>query len=288
VPIYHPDVSAAGQWTEDELKSKKQNLFQRYALAWFFFFAYFFNFALLGIHLYIVEIRAPWLNLLQVFSPTYSAILVAALIGGTTEIRRLLSGWTRWKVSWVWYLAAFSMILIPLIVAIVYMVIGNPVEGLQSGATLGAFLSSLLMAFLAGPISEETGWRGFVLPRLQAKYNALVSSLILGFFWAFWHLPFYLTPGSSSQGNFPLFIFVPIVFALTILFTWVYNNTKGSLLLTMLMHFSFNSTSIFLTGFFGILPQSLLFTVAGPLLGILMVVVVFVAGPKNLSKKRVT
>jgi membrane protease YdiL (CAAX protease family) len=273
---------------EDELADSKKSTFQRYPLAWFFFFAYFFNFALLGLHLYVIKFDTFWLSILQVFSPTYSAFFLAALLGGTEEIRRLLSGWTRWKVRWVWYLAAFSMILIPLGVATVFILLGNPTPGLQSGATAVSFLSALLLAFITGPISEETGWRGFALPRLQAKYNALISSLILGFFWAFWHIPFYLLPGSSSQANFPLIIFVPIVFALTILFTWVYNNTKGSLLLTTLMHFSFNSTSIFLTGFFGILPQSLLFTVAGPLLGILMIVVVVIAGPRNLSRRRVT
>ena len=67
-----------------------------------------------------------------------------------------------------------------------------------------------------------------MLPRLQAKHSALASSLILGLVWGFWHLPKYLAPDYS--GSFALNMVKFLTEA--ILYTWLFNNTRGSLLLT--------------------------------------------------------
>lgn len=137
--LNHPGAPAVRHNAEDELKKSGPNLFRRYPLAGFFFFAYAFNFAILGIHLYVVEIQTTWLSLLQVFTPTYSALLMASLVGGRTEIRRLLSGWTRLKVGWVWYMAAFSMLGIPLIVALIYILLGILLQVCRTGLPSGRF-----------------------------------------------------------------------------------------------------------------------------------------------------
>jgi uncharacterized protein len=71
----------------------------------------------------------------------------------------------------------------PLEFALVYGAIGNPVPGLQQGWTLPLILGQLVFQLFSGPLAEEAGWRGFALPHLQEKYNALVSSLILGMIW---------------------------------------------------------------------------------------------------------
>lgn len=117
---------------------------------------------------------------LNAFSPTISALIIAWIIGGSAEVKRLLSGFTRWNVGLRWYLAAAFLFLGPLAVALIYIALGNEVPGIQPGLTVSVFAGQLLFTLFSGPLSEEAGWRGFALPRLQEKFNALNSSLILG------------------------------------------------------------------------------------------------------------
>jgi membrane protease YdiL (CAAX protease family) len=100
------------------------------------------------------------------------------------------------------------------------------------------FVSTLI---LGGPLGEEPGWRGFALPRLQRVHGPLVGSLILGILWALWHVPLFWS-GVWTPPTIPnIIMFILMTTALTIIMTWVFNNAKGSLLITMLMHASFNT-----------------------------------------------
>ncbi len=146
-------------------------------------------------------------------------------------------------------------------------------------------LGTIIFTLFSGPFSEELGWRGFALPRLQTKYNALVSSLILGVIWTFWHIPLFFTAG-AAQMSIPFPIYLVLVTTITIYLTWLYNNTRGSLIITILAHFFFNLTG-FLTGVLGLMPPMLFYMVAGSLLGLVTVAAVFIFGPRHLSKKPV-
>lgn len=93
----------------------------------------------------------------------------------------------------------------------------------------------------AGPLQEEFGWRGYALPRLQARFSAVTSSLIVGFFWWLWHLPAVFIPGKFMTNDLVVFLaLLPVVVSASVLFTWIYNNTNGSLLATLLAHTSMN------------------------------------------------
>jgi membrane protease YdiL (CAAX protease family) len=93
---------------------------------------------------------------------------------------------------------------------------------------------------LWGPgLFEEIGWRGFALPYLQQRYSALTSSLIIGLVWALWHVPFFV--GAIPFPWEDLVFFVPLVIVCSIIFTWVYNTTDGSLLAVILLHGAINS-----------------------------------------------
>jgi membrane protease YdiL (CAAX protease family) len=100
--------------------------------------------------------------------------------------------------------------------------------------------------FIYGPIPEELGWRGYALSRLQARWNALVSSLILGAIWALWHLPLFFIKDTLFYRHgawSPWFWqFMTTVIPLSIIFTWIFNNTRRSTLAAILFHFMTNVT----------------------------------------------
>lgn len=221
---------------------------------------------------------------LYAFSPTISALIVASAIGGKKEILNLLSGFTRWKVGFKWYLAALFLFLGPFVYGLFYIALGNPAPGMKAGTTIYIILSQLAFNLFSGPISEELGWRGFALPRLESKYNALVSSLILGVVWFGWHIPLYFVPGSAQRG-IPPFVYLMLVIVLTIYITWLYNNTKGSLIITTLAHFSFNCAGGFIASTLGLLPPLILYIGAGSMLTLSVVLILIFFKPKNLSRK---
>ena len=104
-----------------------------------------------------------------------------------------------------------------------------------------------LMNFIHGGLSEEPGWRGFALPRLQARFSPLVASLILGVLWAVWHAPARLG-GLEAKSLEDTLVEWLLIVVVTFLFTWLFNRTKGSLLATALLHASMNTSSHFLPG----------------------------------------
>jgi uncharacterized protein len=170
----------------------------------------------------------PWLltsflHTLGLFAPTFAAIIVTGAIKGKPGIIALLKRIAYWRVGLPWYLfVLFSTAVIGFLAIGLYVLTG----GTAPAISFYIFLPGIITCGL----TEEIGWRGFALPELQKKYSALTSSVIIGVIWAFWH--FIITPGN------PLFlmVFSLEVVMLSILFTWVYNNTKGSILLVALYH----------------------------------------------------
>jgi membrane protease YdiL (CAAX protease family) len=125
---------------------------------------------------------------------------------------------------------------------------------------LGMMLLSFLYNIAYSALSEEPGWRGFALPRLQAKFSPLVSSLILGVLWAVWHAPGRFGGVEAKSVSDTLVEWVLIVLV-TVIFTWIFNRTKGSVLVTALLHPAMNATTKYLTGSLGALLLLLLFMI---------------------------
>jgi membrane protease YdiL (CAAX protease family) len=103
----------------------------------------------------------------------------------------------------------------------------------------------LQQTLVGSSMGEELGWRGYLLPRLQRRFGALVASVVLGLIWGLWHLPLALTPGDVRSETFFGWTLLGLV-AAAILFTWVYNNTRGSLLIALLFHTAINMVGLFL------------------------------------------
>jgi hypothetical protein len=269
---------------EQNMNTKRNNWVSRHQLISFFVLAYAIAYAIALISLYVINIpQNTFFSYVMIFSPTISALVVSAISGGWQGIKKLLSGFTRWKFGFGWVIATLSLTLIPLLVALVYTLLGNTSPGIKPGTTASFLLLNLLYTLINGPLGEETGWRGFALPRLQRRFGALVSSLILGVIWACWHLPFYFI--SAGQDGIPFYIYVVMVLAITIFITWIYNNTQGNLALCMLAHFCFNFNSAFIVGFLGLLPPMVFYISCGGGLAVYIVIIILVFRAKNLSRK---
>lgn len=99
------------------------------------------------------------------------------------------------------------------------------------------FIGFLIYNLLFFGFGEEVGWRGYALPRLQRQYNALVASLLLTLFWAVWHLPlFFYRPGFTGMDTPGIFGWVFSLLTGSILLSWLYNDSKGSLLACAIFH----------------------------------------------------
>jgi membrane protease YdiL (CAAX protease family) len=175
------------------------------------------------------------------WAPAIAALLAAALTGGRAALRDLGERLVRWRVGWQWYVvvilgpAAFS-----LVVAALYALLGGAWTEAAPPALRGEVplpLLPLFLAILSGTdgLGEELAWRGFALPRLLTRHNALVASLVLGTLWGLWHLPLVWTEGATMYQQ-PIWLFLADILAKSVLFTWVFLHTRGSVLLAVLLH----------------------------------------------------
>lgn len=171
----------------------------------------------------------PWFT----FVPMIVGLFMAGVTGGRDALKSIGASIIRWDVNPAWYIAAIGT---PFVVQFVSVLL-NPLFGSAAPAwsnippLMEVMPMVALYAVFSGPLGEEIGWRGFALPRLLESHSALAASLILGSVWAIWHLPLYLVGDFSFYGAF-----MPVIAA--IVFTWVFQNSKGSVLLAILMHVS--------------------------------------------------
>ncbi|MEX2729102.1 MAG: CPBP family intramembrane glutamic endopeptidase, partial [Candidatus Sigynarchaeum springense] len=165
------------------------------------------------------------LGFIGAFGPLVSAIIVTSIYEGKEGIKNLFKKALDHRFKKRWWLPVFllmpALVLVAFAIAVLTDGVVPPLEALSQPAILvPAFFSVLL---LSGPFEEEFGWRGYALPRLQARFNPRVSSVVLGIVWAAWHIPQFMVPGNGMFYKTPLFTFFPTVIAATFLFTWIYN-----------------------------------------------------------------
>ena len=181
------------------------------------------------------------------YGPALAAFLVTSFVNGKTGMRALLRQLLVWRVGVAW---AFAAILgMAGLFFLAYQIsnwLGHPITTAPE-IPMSPIIAVPVLFFVSFLINgEEIGWRGFALPRLQARFNALTASLILGVIWAGFHLPLFWTVGSTQAGQ-PIFGFFISIVASSIIVTWLYNNTN-SLLLVVLFHASVNTWSQIIPG----------------------------------------
>jgi len=177
--------------------------------------------------------------------PTIGALVVTGVVAGRAGVAALLKQVIKWRVGIVWY--AIALVGLPLAYISSMALVPGAVGSYTPFSFSDLALLPVLYVFLGitgGPLTEEPGWRGFALPRLQRGRGPLVGTVIVGLMWAAWHLPNYFRPDwESVNGGFSLggvAVFATVAVTFSVLITWVYNRTGGSVLMAVLLHASLN------------------------------------------------
>jgi membrane protease YdiL (CAAX protease family) len=215
--------------------------------------------------------------------PGLVAVLLVLLAAGKKGAGRLFQPIRTWRVGLFWYLAAlFLQVLIFYAGRLVDTWFGNQytvVSPLISvyGSRAALMAPMLILFALPGAFAEELGWRGFALPRLQKTTSALLSSIVIAIIWGAWHVPLMIYFGQESLKDIAgialaVLNFIPVA----VVYTWIYNNTGGSLLLVTLFHLGQQLSNNFL----GVLPthtDEIMYWVVA-------VVILVVAGMQSFSR----
>jgi membrane protease YdiL (CAAX protease family) len=275
----------------------KTSFVQKYPLTTFFLLVFGLTWSFmitdaLGSH-GLLAFRLPIpLLIVMGYMPTLAAVIVAGLTKGKAGVRALFGKLLIARVGLKWYafvIFGFGAMSVAAI-ALANLFGGSnqsPIlseEASHFPGPIAMVLNIAMLYVVLGLINgEELAWRGFALPHLQARYNALTSSVILGTIWGLFHLPLFFTTTGSSQAGASFLPFVYGTIILSILFTWVFNNTKGSVLLAYLFHAATNTwTRVFAIDHATNPHISQILTGITTLLAILIIVTM---GAENLSRK---
>jgi len=228
---------------------------------------------------------------LGALSASLAGIVVAAVEGRKGGVRELLGRFLIWRVGIQWWAFALLFTVIPSVAALyLFSLFGGPTVDWSGLGPLYSVVPMILMLTIFAGMGEEFGWRGFAMPRLQARYNALVSSIIIGVLWGLWHIPLFLVEGTTQYnwrldaGLIPAVLgYTVFLIAWSIQYTWVFNNTKGSVLLAAVVHGAGNAwLGGYIDVYRGYWGGIVTFTVVSVIVSI---IIVLVAGPANLSRR---
>jgi uncharacterized protein len=213
--------------------------------------------------------------------PSVLGVVFVALLRGRSGVRTLLGRLLHARIGLRWYLAVLALTMLGPLALGVSVLFGGATP-VVNNTVLGVLFLFAFSIFPGSAVGEELGWRGFALPRMQVRDSALKASLIIGILWGSWHLPLWLT---GTEGH-PISLFVPFVLAViatSVICTWLYNNTGGSLFIIVLYHAAINlPITVLITPLGSQMAQPFLIYVA--LTVVTAAIVVIVTGAENLSR----
>ncbi|WP_255194978.1 type II CAAX endopeptidase family protein [Halorarius litoreus] len=224
---------------------------------------------------------APTLPNVGAFGPTVAAFVLAAYAGGVGGAVRLAKRAVTLDYPKRWLLVAVGLPLVVVGSGLAVAVATDTRPSFPWAGNPGLLpLAYVFVFLLGGPVQEEFGWRGYLLDALQDRGGATVAGVVVGLVWALWHVPLFFIPSETIYYESSFVGFAVSITLLSVLMTWVYNNTGGSLLPMLLMHATWNWAQ----GMFPVLesdPGSLAFVLVQ---AALVVVVVAYWGPSRLRR----
>ncbi|MEM1582568.1 MAG: type II CAAX endopeptidase family protein [Candidatus Bathyarchaeia archaeon] len=244
-----------------------------FAWSWFFWFL-----QMWGLNLFV----AP-------FGPFVAAFLLTFRNEGKLGVKELFKKGFDPRIGKTWYVPIF--LLMPIIAGFSLLLAWLSERTIPELTALSqpwlVLWNFVYIFFLEGPFEEEFGWRGYALPRLQMRHTALVSSIVLGIIWAIWHLPLNFMaqpPGPQYEAAIGMLLgsIVTMTF-MSILFTWIYNNTGGSVFAALLFHTMVNLSTYVVFPVFE--------TQTGPLYYLILmiavaIIILVVFGAKRMAREK--
>jgi membrane protease YdiL (CAAX protease family) len=213
-------------------RARWRDVIARHELIAFFVLAFVFSW-----YPWIIALARDRVSGPNPLGPLVAALVVAGIASGWPGIRELLGRMVRVRFGLQWYAVIFGLPVAFCAAAVAIMAaFGYPVS-LPAVAAWRELPDRFIFIFLFIGLGEEPGWRGFALPRLQRNYTPFIASLILATIWALWHLPL--------MGNeFPALVIPAFLISLlggTLIQTWLFNRTRGSVFAQMLFHATVNT-----------------------------------------------
>jgi membrane protease YdiL (CAAX protease family) len=181
--------------------------------------------------------------------PPLAAGVVLYAAEGWAGVRALLGRLLDWRVGALWY--AVALLWRPAVwaaaLALMIMLGASPPPPRGPWYLVAPLFALTALARVVLYVGEEIGWRGYALPRLQARIGPLLAGTLIGLLAGLWHLPAFFIAGHPQYGA-PIAPFMVWMVALAIVFTWLYNRTSGSLLPVALLHGAINSAGVIFPG----------------------------------------
>jgi uncharacterized protein len=228
-------------------------------------------------------------NQLGAVSASAAGIILAAIDGGEKGVRDLLGRVLIWRVNIGWWL---YVLLFPAVLTVSALYLAGALS--DKGASLAgvgplySLAPSLLFLIVFAGLGEEFGWRGFAVPRVQVRHSAFVTSLGIGVLHSLWHTPLFFVEGVSQHDIAQQIGFLPAFLGYTILVTagavqstWIFNNSKGSVLLVAVYHGSLNAWNGYIDIYRGQTAGMYAYT---GLMALVSIVIVLVFGTEHLSR----
>jgi len=175
----------------------------------------------------------------------YIGMFIPSLIGITFVIKEKQYGifkkWMNIRLGWYWLIILFLIPLCGLGAHLVNIIVADGTFPEMPNLLLLP-LQFIALLLIGGPVNEEFGWRGYALPKLQTKFTAFTSSILLGVIWVIWHVPAFFID-EAPQAKLPFVQFSITLIAVSVLMTWVQNNTGQSLWPALILHTTMNFTN---------------------------------------------
>ena len=195
------------------------------------------------------------IGLIGAYGPSIAAIIVQGILDKKklkTLFKKLIQIRSQWKLL-------LFVIIVPIILYVIaYLISALIFEGDLSVHWIIGF-SNISFWFLAalpfGPMGEELGWRGFLLPKLLEHFSIIKSTILVGLAWGVWHLASFSFPGAAIPDflavNFwSILLFCVNTIALSMVYSYVHLRSNGSVFMAIILHAFFNAASNIVFDFF--------------------------------------